>query len=111
MQARSKSVRGTTLALKYAPGERPSYRLAVVVSRKVSKSAVVRNRIRRRLYERVRNLSSSFKAPYDLVLVVYDEKVATMPPEQLSAEVAKLCVKAKITPSSTPVRAIVDRTE
>jgi ribonuclease P protein component len=53
----------------------------VVVSRKVSKSAVVRNRIRRRIYECVRNFEPL--AVYDLVFIVYDEQVATMPAVEL----------------------------
>lgn len=94
----SESVRTSCMALRYAKNpRRQSYRLAVVVSKKVSKSAVVRNRIRRRLYERVRILSTSFSAPYDLALIVYDEKLATIPPAELTAEVEKLCKKAGLT--------------
>lgn len=92
------------MALRYLENNRRrEYRLAVVVSRKVSKSAVVRNRIRRRLYESVRILSSEFTAPYDLVLVVYDEKLANVPADQLSGEVRKLVQKAGLSgPSDTP---------
>ena len=112
LQAKSKSVRTGSLSLKYAPNDRrQNYRLAVVVSKKISKSAVVRNRIRRRLYECVRILSSTFTAPYDLVLVVYDEKLATMPASQLMADVDKLCQKAGLTGSPAPSRAIVERKE
>jgi ribonuclease P protein component len=110
---RSKSVRSGVLALRYAPNERrKTYRLAVVVSRKVSKSAVVRNRIRRRLYENVRILSNQFTAPYDLVLLVYDEKVAAQPPADLSRDIAALCRKASLTTATkTPGRAIVEPKE
>ncbi len=48
------------------------------MSRKVSKSAVVRNRIRRRLYEIVRKNAAQIVEPYDLVLNVYGEEVAAM---------------------------------
>ena len=52
---RGQTLRASLLNLKYQWREpnRP-YRVAVVVSRKVSKSAVVRGRIRRRIYEIVR---------------------------------------------------------
>jgi ribonuclease P protein component len=53
-----------------------SYRAAVVVSRKVSKSAVVRNRIRRRIYEIIRLSAVHFREPYDLVFTVYGEEIA-----------------------------------
>lgn len=61
---------------------RKTYRLAVVVSKKQSKSAVVRNRIRRRLYEVAREVVPR-QLPdiggYDLVLTVMTDKVATIP--------------------------------
>lgn len=102
LQQNGKSIRSGAFALRFAPNDRTkSYRLAVVVSRKVSKSAVVRNRIRRRLYERVRILSSDFTAPYDLALMVYDERIASMAAPELDQEVARLLQKAKLT-STTP---------
>jgi ribonuclease P protein component len=111
LQTRSQSVRGQALALKYAPSTRDSYRLAVVVSRRVSKSAVVRNRIRRRLYECVRHLSGTLQAPYDLVLLVYDERLAELPPAKLQAEVTKLFKKAKLTAVDRPRHGIVEAKE
>jgi ribonuclease P protein component len=85
------------LTLRYGQvTKRQSYRLGVVVSRKVSKSAVVRNRIRRRLYERVRILSSIYQ-PYDLLISVFDAKVAHIPSAELDQELQKLFQKAKLT--------------
>ncbi len=52
-----KTERGPLFAVKSILNpKRSEYRMAVVVSRKVNKSAVARNRIRRRLYEIVRSL-------------------------------------------------------
>jgi ribonuclease P protein component len=87
------------------------YRLAVVVSRKISKSAVVRNRIRRRIYESVRILSTKLNAPYDLALIVYDEKLAAMPYAQLEQELIKLFQKAGLTTAKPLGRAIVESKE
>lgn len=104
LYAGGKSARSGVLALRYGPNpKRRDYRAAVVVSKKVSKSAVVRNRIRRRIYERVRILSSTFNDVYDLIFTVYDEKVATMPAEELDQEIARLCKKAGLT-SAAPKR-------
>ena len=76
---KGQTVRGPLVALRYIQNSRqPKYRVAVVVSRKVSKSAVVRNRVRRRLYEIVRKHAGRMSAPYDLVLSVYGEEAATM---------------------------------
>jgi ribonuclease P protein component len=105
----SKMVRSGSFGLRYAQNPRRNeYRLAVVVSRKVSKSAVVRNRIRRRIYEYVRILSTSFDGPTDLLLTVYDESVAEMPTEALRQEVTKLLQKAKVVTPEAPAHAIVE---
>lgn len=101
-------VRGSLLSLKYSPNpRRRHYRTAVVVSRKVSKSAVVRNRIRRRLYEVVRLLSGEFQGVFDLVFLVYDEKLAAEPAEVLRRDVQKLCLKAGIISGQRPAHGIV----
>lgn len=79
------TVRGPLCAVKYTNNpRRQSYRLAVVVSRKVSKSAVVRNRIRRRIYEVVRLLENSISEPYDIVLTVFHDQVAELSPDELN---------------------------
>lgn len=105
-------VRSGMMALRYAPNpKRSTYRLAVVVSRKVSKSAVVRNRIRRRLYERVRILSASLAQPYDLTLMVYDAQLAVLPTEQLDHDVRKMFISAKLTSAEATPRAIVEPRE
>ncbi len=89
-------MRGRGVSLKYvANTKRTSYRAAVVVSKKVHKSAVVRNRIRRRVYEIVR-LQVEPALAYDFAFMVYDEAVATMPSEQVQELVAELLVKAKL---------------
>ena len=76
---RGQTVRGPHLSLRYIHNTRqPVYRAAVVVSRKVSKSAVVRNRIRRRIYEVIRVAAAGIQQPYDLVFTVYGEEAAVM---------------------------------
>jgi len=57
------------LILKIAPGLFPESRFAFIVSQKVSKNAVVRNRIRRRLRELTRSLASEIKKEVDGVFI------------------------------------------
>jgi ribonuclease P protein component len=84
--ARGQTVRGPLIAVKYIfNNKRDSYRAAVVVSRKVHKSAVVRNRIRRRIYEYLRLHEPQLVQPYDIVLTVFSEQVATIDAAALSA--------------------------
>ncbi len=75
-----KIARGPYLSVKYSPA--PSavgkFRAAVVVSKKVSKSAVVRNRIRRRVYEILRLEAPKITEPYDIVVTVFHERVASV---------------------------------
>lgn len=97
-----KTVRGPLSALKYTRNNRrDKFRLAVVVSKKVSKSAVVRNRIRRRVYEVFRHHSKHITEPYDMVFTVFHEQVATMPSEELNKLVhAQLKQAGILTPKS-----------
>lgn len=90
-------IRGGQLSLKYIRNDRRNtYRLAVVVSRKVDKSAVVRNRIRRRIYEVVRLLSDRIDGPYDLVFTVFSSGLAELPAAELSRLVQSQLEKAGV---------------
>lgn len=74
---RGTAVRHPQLVLRCALNQRRStYRVAVVVSKKVAKSAVVRNRIRRRIYEAVRDNSPAIAGSYDLVFTVFSAELA-----------------------------------
>ena len=63
---------------------RKTYRLAIVVNKKVNKSAVARNRIRRRLYEVIRGLEDQITEPYDLVLTVFNTRFGDLPSDEVS---------------------------
>ena len=89
-------VRSRGLSLKYVSNSRrDTYRAAVIVSKKVHKSAVVRNRIRRRIYELIR-LHVDEKKPIDLVLQVFDENLASLSSNELLRSVVELFAKAKL---------------
>lgn len=82
---RGRVIRGHSFSIKYAavPANKP-WRSAVVVSRKVHKSAVVRNRIRRRLYELLRLRSEQVQ--HDLIIIVHSDRVASMPASELAEQ-------------------------
>lgn len=92
---RGQNARGSQVSLKFArrDGQKP-YRVAVVVSRKVSKSAVVRNRIRRRLYEIIRQTDTAIAPGTDLVFTVFGEQVAELPFLTLEPMINDLLQKA-----------------
>lgn len=74
-----KTIRTPKLSLIYAANQRGFQRFAVVVSKKVLKSAVGRNRIRRRVYEAIRLEIGDFKVKQDSIFVIYNKNVAEMP--------------------------------
>lgn len=78
-----KSIRTPNLTLVYAPNSRHLQRFGVVVSKKVLKSAVGRNRIRRRLYEAIRLELPAFERKQDCVFVVYNKNIMTLPFHEL----------------------------
>lgn len=81
---RGSVVRGPLCSVKYVDNpKRKTYRMAVVVSKKVCKSAVVRNRIRRRIFESVRQQTLVVGA-YDVVVTVFSDQIAEMDAAELS---------------------------
>jgi ribonuclease P protein component len=91
------TTRGPLFAVKVVGNpKRAEYRVAVVVSRKVDKSAVRRNRIRRRLYEAVRSLASDIKEPYDIVLSVFSNAVLDEPYARLLKQLKKQLSEAGV---------------
>src|ERR1019366_3202883 len=87
-----KTVRGPLCSLKYIQNKRrKSYRVSIVVNKKVNKSAVQRNRIRRRLYEAIRLAEPLLAVPYDLVLTVFSDQI-----NELSSNELTTLVKAQL---------------
>lgn len=94
---RGETVRGQLFSIKFITNNRiQQFRVAVVVSKKVSKKAVTRNRIRRRLFEIIRSQSINIKKPLDIVIFVYSEDVATISFKKLENQVIKQLKQAGI---------------
>jgi ribonuclease P protein component len=90
-------IRGQYSSLKYIKNtRRDTYRVAVVVSRKVHKSAVVRNRIRRRVYEIVRSLQPRIAEPYDLVFIIYSDQLSVLPASDVRYAIVGQLEKAQV---------------
>ena len=89
-----KTIRRPDLSLVYCDNSRGHTRFAVVVSKKVLKSAVGRNRIRRRLYEAIRLNFSVFKQPRDYVFVVYSKSFLDLPFPDLEHKLRSLATES-----------------
>lgn len=97
-----KTIRGPLFAVRFAPNtRRESYRVAVVVSRKVHKSAVARNRIRRRLYAIVRQLEHQIADPYDIVIIVFSDSLLDRPNDSIAQQLKNQLKQAEILKKST----------
>jgi ribonuclease P protein component len=82
------TVRGPLFAVKVSHNSRrQTYRAAVIVSRKVHKSAVARNRMRRRLYETLHSIDNNIVEPYDIVITVFSEAVLDAPAKSLEQQI------------------------
>jgi ribonuclease P protein component len=75
---------------------REDYRLAVIVSRKVHKSAVARNRIRRRLYAAFWATETEVTKPFDLVITVLSGDIIDISPETLRKLIKKQLLAAGV---------------
>ena len=91
-----KTIRGSRISLVFAENTRNKQRFAVVVSKKVMKSAVGRNRIRRRVYEAIRLQLGKITKPVDCIFIIYNKEVMEMEFKELQNLVADLLKEAKI---------------
>ena len=71
VKKRGRTLRSKNLTLKVLEegGERPS-RIGIIISTKVSKKAVVRNRIKRKIKKSVLKILPEIKNGFDIVLIV-----------------------------------------
>ena len=91
------SARSGPFGLKYLKQSKPGdSRVAVVVSKKVDKSAVVRNRIRRRIYEIIRTHWESVKQGNDIVITVFNVSVEKEKHQELEHRILKLLKSADL---------------
>ncbi len=92
-----KSERSHLLTVKYVINtHRKNPRIAVVVSKKIIKSAVGRNRIRRRLYEYMRLRLSDLNNIYDVVLIASSAELQNMPYSELCSQLDSLLEAAHL---------------
>jgi len=92
-----KAVRSPLFTVKYTPNShRTNPRFSIVVSKKVIKSAVGRNRIRRRLYEYVRTNIENLNGVYDIVIICTSAELRTLPYAEISEQLNQLFTKAEL---------------
>lgn len=87
-----KTGRISELSVKALKVNDTKIKLAIVVPKKVSKKAVVRNRARRRVREIIRNHSSLAVGGYFVIVNIYSD-LSTLSPKELDIEVVNIFTK------------------
>lgn len=93
---KGKTIRSPKMNLVYTDNSKGFTRFAVVISKKVIKSAVGRNRVRRRVYEAIRKNLESIPKKKDYIFVIYNKNIKDIPFSELENILAELIVQSKI---------------
>ncbi len=93
---KGKTIRCPKMSLVFLPNSKGFTRVAVVVSKKVEKSAVGRNRIRRRIYEVIRLNFNDLPKKMDYIFVVFNKGVMKMDYNELERIVGGLIEESRI---------------
>lgn len=89
------AVRSRLAILKFiANSHRKNSRVSVVISKKVLKSAIGRNRIRRRIYEYIRLRLPDIKGVYDIVMIISSSEILNMSYVDLCEQLDRLFEQA-----------------
>lgn len=80
----------------FADNSRNKQRYAVVVSKKILKSAVGRNRIRRRSYEAIRALLPNIQKPVDCIFIINSKDILDIDFKELRTLIRDLLKEADI---------------
>lgn len=85
------------MTVKYSANEhRKNSRYSVVISKKVLKSAVGRNKVRRRIYEVIRKEDERINGVYDVVILVFSSEVISLPSDELTKLIRELFESASL---------------
>jgi len=82
---------------------RKESRVAVVISKKVLKSAVKRNKVRRRLYELIRYQLPNLNGVYDIVVIISSGEILSIEHVDLSNQLLQLFRQAEILKSVSDI--------
>lgn len=95
--ANGKAVRSERVTIKWTKNtHRTKSRFSVVVSKKVIKGAIGRNRIRRRIYEYARLHTDTLRDTFDIVIIVTSSELRIMPAPELTTLLNQLFQRAEL---------------
>lgn len=92
---RGRFYRGRFAAIKVLKNDLPETRIGIIVSTKVSKKAVVRNQVKRRIRAVILEFMENLEAGYDVVVLVRPE-IATKDYQEIKLAIRNLFQDAKL---------------
>jgi ribonuclease P protein component len=92
---KGKTIRTPKMSLVFNTNSRGNQRFAVVISKKVIKSAVGRNRVRRRVYESIRSLLPEYTENNDCIFVIYSKDIKEIEFTKLQEIIKNLLEQSK----------------
>ncbi len=93
---KGKTLRSPKISLVYTENTRGFTRVAVVISKKIEKSAVNRNRVRRRVYEAIRINIDKLPKGTDYVFVIFSKEVKKMKFSELEKLLGELVEEVRV---------------
>ena len=93
---KGKTIRTPKISLVYNDNSRGHQRFAVVISKKVIKSAVGRNRVRRRVYEAIRLALPEFQDKKDCIFVIYSKEIEKMSFDKIQKLISDLFTQSRL---------------
>ena len=93
---KGKTIRKPKMSLVFTDNTRGFTRVAVVVSKKVDKSAAGRNKIRRRVYEAIRLNFDDLPKKRDYIFVIYNKNMAKISFQELEKELGELVSESMV---------------
>ncbi len=93
---KGKTIRTPKISLVFVDNNRGFTRMAVVISKKVIKSAVGRNRVRRRVYEALRRNFEYIPKKRDYVFIIYSKDILKTPFDDLVNILGDLVAESKV---------------
>ena len=97
---RGRSINADAMYIKHYQSHLANSKVAVVVSKKVSKKAVVRNRCKRRVIEVVRKSWQHVLPGHNLIITIKQD-ISKLPAPEVEAIVVDIIKRAKLWQSST----------
>ena len=92
-----KSIRSKNISLKYVFNKfNKNPRISIVISKKVLKHAVDRNRARRRVYAAIGQFVDNFNGAYDIALIISSPEIIKMDFSEISDIINKQLKEANI---------------